>query len=100
MSVRIMSQVFESDTLEATPRLIMLALADHADDAGRCYPSIPRLCQRTGLKERAVQTNIRKLEAAGYLRIIPGQGPKGCNVYFVIPTPAPNAPRTRCTPRI
>ncbi|WP_425412328.1 helix-turn-helix domain-containing protein [Leisingera methylohalidivorans] len=87
-----MSAVFESETLGATERLIMLALADHADDEGRCYPSIPRLCQRTGLGERAVQTNIRKLQAQGYVEIIPGAGRNGSNLYFVRPTPAPDAP--------
>ncbi|ABF63527.1 hypothetical protein TM1040_0794 [Ruegeria sp. TM1040] len=110
-----MSAVFESETLGATERLIMLALADHADDEGRCYPSITRLCQRTGLGERAVQTNIRKLQAQGYVEIIPGAGRNGSNLYFVRPTPtpppapdapphemhpAPDAPppRTKCTP--
>ncbi|MFV1536936.1 helix-turn-helix domain-containing protein [Phaeobacter sp. JH204B] len=92
MSIRVMSAVFESETLGATERLIMLALADHADDEGRCYPSIARLCQRTGLGERAVQTNIRKLQLQGYVEIIPGAGRNGSNLYFVRPTPAPDAP--------
>lgn len=103
MSVKIMSAVFDSQTLAPTERLIMLALADHADDEGRCYPSISRLCNRTGLSERAVQTNIRKLQEQGYIRIIPSAGKSGANVYFVSPTPAAdappagNAPRSRCT---
>ncbi|PHQ71452.1 MAG: hypothetical protein COB97_01995 [Paracoccus sp.] len=45
MSVRIMSAVFESRELGSTARLILLALADHADDEGRCYPSIARLSE-------------------------------------------------------
>lgn len=97
MSIRIMSAVFESETLGATERLIMLALADHADDEGRCYPSISRLCQRTGLGERAVQTNIRKLQSQGYVEIIPGAGRQGSNLYFVRPTPAPDAPKPSVT---
>lgn len=93
MSVKIMSAVFESETLGPTERLIMLSLADHADDAGRCYPSIARLRQRTGLSERAIQSNIRSLQAAGYITIIPGAGQGGSNVYIVRPTPAADAPK-------
>lgn len=104
-----MSAVFESTTLAPTERLIMLALADHADDEGRCYPSIQRLCRRTGLSERAVQTNIKKLGDQGYVRIIRGGGKGHSNLYFVsanpasnapkeTPNPAADAPRRKCTP--
>lgn len=92
MSIKIMSAIFESETLGPTERLIMLALADHADDSGRCYPSIDRLCQRTGLSERAIQTNIRKLSEQGYVRIIPGGGKSRPNIYFVSATPASETP--------
>lgn len=102
MSVKVMSAVFESKTLGPTERLIMLALADHCDDAGRCYPSNARLCERTGLSERAVRTNIRALEDAGYLTVQIGVGQGGANVYHVRPDggqqmpPAANAPGSKC----
>ncbi|WP_423209057.1 helix-turn-helix domain-containing protein [Paracoccus yeei] len=99
MSVKIMSAVFESETLGPTERLIMLALADHADDAGRCYPSLSRLQQRTGLSERAIQSNIRNLQSAGYITIIPGAGQGGANVYIVRPNPAADAPPQQMHPR-
>lgn len=109
MSVRLMSAIFESATLGPTERLIMLSLADHADDSGRCYPSVGRICQRTGLSERAVQINVRKLVDQGYLQLVPGGGKGRPNVYFVCPNPASgapfggpnparNAPRTKCIP--
>lgn len=91
MSIRIMSAIFESTDLAPTERLIMLALADHADDNGRCYPSISRLCQRTGLKDRAIQSNIKKLAAQGYLTLFPGGGRGNANLFIVHPNPAPNA---------
>ncbi|MFN7002204.1 MAG: helix-turn-helix domain-containing protein [Roseinatronobacter sp.] len=93
-----MSAVFESTDLAPTERLIMLALADHADDEGRCYPSIRRLCQRTGLSERAVQSNIKKLVDQGYIRTVIGGGKGNANLYFVSANPAADAPRTKCTP--
>ena len=62
MSIRVMSAVWESTTLDPFERLVLLSLADHADDEGHCYPSIARLCRRTGMKERGVQNVIRRLE--------------------------------------
>ena len=93
-----MSAVFDSTTLGPTERLVMLALADHADDEGKCYPSVERLCARTGLSERAVQMNVRKLVGEGYLHVQIGGGKGNANLYFVSPNPASNAPRTKCTP--
>ncbi len=87
-----MSAVFESKTLPATARLVMLALADHADDEGRCYPSIRRLCERTGLTERSVQNSVKYLCENGYLTVSMNAGPKGVNLYTVTATPAGNAP--------
>lgn len=92
-----MSAVFDSN-LPSTQRLVMLSLADHADDDGRCYPSISRLCKRTGLSERAVQSNLKRLQSDGYLTIKKNAGPKGSNVFFVHPTPAANAPPQQMHP--
>ena len=94
-----MSAVFDSKTLGPTERLVMLALADHADDSGRCYPSNARLCDRTGLSERAVRQNVRALQGSGFLTVHIGVGQGGANVYIVHPEggqqmpPAANAPR-------
>lgn len=98
MSIRIMSEIFGSTTLRPTQRLIMLCLADHSDDQGRCYPSISRLCSRTGLSERAVRANIRALEEGGFLKISIGQGRGGSNLYIVSASPAGNAPRQEMPP--
>ena len=87
MSVKIMSAVFESETLGPTERLIMLALADHADDDGRCYPSIGRLCRRTGLKDRSIQNNLKSLSDQGYIQVVHNAGKAGANLYFVSARP-------------
>jgi hypothetical protein len=92
MSIKLMSAVFESKTLGPTERLIMLVLADHADDEGKCYPSVSRIKDRTGLSERAVQTNIKKLIDQGYIRVDFGGGKSKSNLYFVSANPAADAP--------
>lgn len=98
MSVRLMSAVFESD-LPATDRMVMLSLADHANDDGLCYPSIGRLTRRTGLGERTIQEAIRRLEKSGLLDVQKNGGPKGVNVYIInIEPPQQPHPRSSRTP--
>jgi hypothetical protein len=97
MSVRVMAAVFESD-MPPTERLVMLALADHADDAGDCYPSVARIMSRTGLSERAVRGAFRKLSDAGALEITVGAGPAGCNRFRLKPSQYQSPPCTSCTP--
>lgn len=57
-------------------RLVLLALADWADKAGRCWPSIPQLAAKTGVHERTVRLAIARLESGGHLerRSIIGKG--------------------------
>ena len=93
-----MSQVWERPDLDPYERLILLALADHADDEGVCYPSISRLVDRTGMAERGVQKVLKRLTEKGHLAVETNAGRKGTNRYSISLTPAPGAPRTRCTP--
>jgi hypothetical protein len=98
-----MSLVWESETLDPYERLVMLSLADHSNDDGICYPSMRRLCDRTGMKIRGVQNVVKRLTEAGYITVEMNKGRAGSNLYKVNPTPAPDAgaqdmhPRTECT---
>lgn len=84
MSVRLMNAVFENAQLGPTERLVMLALADHHNDKdGSCYPSIERLCARTGLSKRAVQNNIQRLSEAGHLTVKGSTGRGNANSYII-----------------
>jgi len=60
MSIKIMSQVWELD-LPHNAQSIFLALADHADDDGYCYPSVGRLAWKTGYGVRQVQRTLKEL---------------------------------------
>jgi hypothetical protein len=60
MSIKIMSQVWELD-LPHNAQSIFLALADHADDDGYCYPSVARLAWKTGYGVRQVQRTLKDL---------------------------------------
>ena len=111
MSVKIMAAVYDSDLSDVYDVAVMLALANHADDEGRCYPSVRRISELARCSERKAQNVIKGLQDRGYLRIDQQAGPRGVNVFYVIPTPAHCAPphdvhpaqraphpRTACTP--
>jgi hypothetical protein len=99
VSVKVMSAVWERDDLDASERLVMLSLADHADDEGACYPSIKRLCERTSLAERTVQGTIKKLIGRGLLIVNYGAGRNGTNLFIVRAAPAADAPPQQMHPR-
>lgn len=98
MSIRAMSQVWERSDLDPYERLLLLALADHSDDEGASFPSVSRLCARTGMGERGVQKVLKRLSEKGHLTIEVNAGRSGTNRYVIALSPAPDAPRTRCTP--
>ena len=48
-------------------RLVMVALANHTDEGGVCWPSVRRIAQEAGLSEASTRRHIDALEAAGWL---------------------------------
>lgn len=98
MSVKIMSAVWECEGLDASERLVMLSLADHADDMGRCYPSISRLCQRTSMSDRGIQKVIGRLVERGFITVKASAGQGGANIY-TLSTPEPRSPPNHVHPR-
>lgn len=66
MSVAISSACWPLQ-LPATEKLVLLCLADFADDDGVCWPSVETLIERTGLSDRCVREQLKRLEAAGLI---------------------------------
>ena len=108
-----MTAVWDID-LPDSQKIVLLALADCANDEGLAWPSISTMARKCSKSERTVQSVIKELVAAGHLtrnevvghgcryqlhprrictpaRIAPPQG--------LHPTPAAVAghPRSRCT---
>lgn len=61
MSINQMKKAFEDNTLTPIQKLIMLSLADNANDSGVCFPSWNLIQEKTGLSRGAVASNIKKL---------------------------------------
>lgn len=85
-------------TLCDSDKLVLLALADWADDDGLCWPSIKKLAVKCSKSERTVQRAISALAEGGHLTRQEVVG-KGCK-YNLHPrhgdTPVKLAPVTRC----
>lgn len=82
MSVRVMTAAWATD-LPAGDKLVLLALADCANDEGRCWPGLTTLCAKTGRCKRSLQESLRSLDAGGHITREENPG-KGMN-YTVHP---------------
>ncbi len=68
MSIKIMASIFAMQGITSSKKLVLLSLADHANDEGHSvYPSIDRTAQRTGLTSRGVRKIVKELVNDGFL---------------------------------
>lgn len=61
-----MTAAWNASSLTHTSKLVLLALADNANDAGICWPSIPKIAERCSLDVRTVYRAIATLEGGGH----------------------------------
>jgi hypothetical protein len=83
-----MTDVWAID-LPDSQKIVLLALADSANDEGHCWPSMATLAKKCSKGERTIQGVIKQLVDAGHLTRKEVRG-KGCNYYV--------HPRTDCAP--
>lgn len=63
-----MNWVFEQSPTTANDRLVLIAIADEADDDGtNAYPSVDRIAMKARLNKRTTMRCLERLEAAGEL---------------------------------
>jgi len=67
MSVQFLSAAWATKVSDPAAKLVLVSLADHANDAGQCWPSVATLVACTELSERTVQRAIAKLVAQGVI---------------------------------
>lgn len=78
-----MLAVFDHSESRLAARLVLLALADHADDeGGNAWPKIATIQAKARLGERTVQTALRELEEAGEIERT-GTTTRGVSVWRV-----------------
>lgn len=74
MSIKLMSQIWDDAPFEKTTLLVLLCLADMANDRGVCWPSVETIAKKARCSERWVRDVLVELEAAGYVGKEPRAG--------------------------
>lgn len=70
MSILYMNAAWDAQCESPMGKLVLLSLADNANDQGVCWPSIATIAERCSCSERTVQNQIIELTSAGLLKII------------------------------
>jgi DnaD/phage-associated family protein len=83
MSIDAMKLVWEHSKQTATPRLVMLALADNANSDGFAWPGFKTIAEMCNCSERQVSRIVAELEAAGELYVERGVGRKNYTRYLL-----------------
>lgn len=60
-------------------KLVLIKLADNANDQGECWPSVPYIAEQCEISERSVQNHIQKLVKNGLVRIEERKSDNGLN---------------------
>jgi hypothetical protein len=100
MSIRIMSRIWEDGPDQQSELLVLLALADWANDDGDCWPSMAGIARKARIEERSARRIVRRLEESGWLSVGVNGGRNGCNNYRINPdpkSPGLKVPRTEKT---
>lgn len=82
--------------MPSTQKFVLVSLADQANDAGICWPSVSLIRRRTGLGERTIQDAFKWLSDHGALTIKRETGK--ANTFTVIPSAFTANPRSSRTP--
>lgn len=95
MSVKIMTAVWAVD-LPHADKIVLLALADNANDDGYCYPSSTTIARKCGMAERSVRRVITRLAVDGHITVTERPG-RSCT-FLVHPGPSVRGTPDRQSP--
>lgn len=88
MSITAMKYVWDNSPQKGSLKLMLLAIADNANENGDAFPGITRLAKKCSISERAAQQAINALERAGELQVFVQVGTKTTsgwtNLYRVV----------------
>lgn len=84
-----------SQPVKGSEKLVLLALADHADDEGRCWPGMEGIARKCGLSRRAAISSVKALVERGLVgreqRMDEDSGARRSNVYTLAVMPCENS---------
>ena len=75
MSIKVMNEVWERSEAEGMARLVLLALADHADEETRsCWPSVRLVARKCRVHEDTARRHLHALQELGEISIEDQEG--------------------------
>ena len=83
MAIKVMTQVWENGPQDKMERFVLLALADHCNDEGHCYPSLDLLQKKCLLTRQGLCNVIDRLEQKGYIVRQRGGGKGNPTNYWI-----------------
>ncbi|WNV83089.1 helix-turn-helix domain-containing protein [Umezawaea sp. Da 62-37] len=95
MSIKTMTWVWDHSPAAGTELLMLLTIADQANDQGKeAWPSIDNLARRTRLNRRTVQRVLHRLTIDGHLLIEEGGGRRRNRYSILMANPVDNHPES------
>lgn len=67
MSIAALNWAWTQECPNATSKLVLLALADKANEDGECWPGMDTVARMAGVSSRQVSTHLARLEEAGLI---------------------------------
>lgn len=87
MSVKIMTSVFENSKTRGAARLVLLSLADNANDEGFCRPAVATLARKANASEITTREYLHAFAQIGLVKIVgraTDDGRQTSNEYQII----------------
>jgi hypothetical protein len=83
MSIKVATEVWKGSRHKSGNLLVLLALADHADDEGKAWPSVSLLACKARLSKRHTRRCVNQIVASGEVEILPNRAPSGRTWYKI-----------------
>lgn len=93
MSIKVMNWAWSQDISNSSRKLVLLALADRANDDGECWPGITSLAEKCSIPRRTLIRALASLEEQGLISVRrrPGEGSgRQTNLYQINFAPSEN----------
>jgi len=74
VSYKVVAAVFDNGPADPTELLVLLAIAENANDAGHGFPGVATIARRARCCERHASRLIKKMAVGGWLVILPKSG--------------------------
>ena len=79
MSYKVVAAVLDNGPADAIETLVLVAIAENANDAGYSFPGVATIARRSRRGERQVLRLIKKMAEEGWLFIFGGRRDSGRN---------------------